>query len=184
MDIADKVQCEQLQDDEIEVLKVRLGFLTQALMTQSIYPTSISTCPLHDGGKELDLSIDIGLASLTTTTLSTFSKLAGPSTTTSEISLTHLPPIKAVIHLPPDYPLQTGPIIKSLRAPLSDEDTGVQWLSKKHRLDIEAKLIELWDEEKELNGEGIGVLWRWWECLSTGDFLRDMSMYTQDDKLR
>jgi E3 ubiquitin-protein ligase RNF14 len=41
----------------------------------------------------------------------------------------------------------------------------------------------MWEEEKELAGEGSGVIWKWWEWIGNGEFLSDLSLI-QDGQLR
>lgn len=41
---------------------------------------------------------------------------------------------------------------------------------------IQNKLGEMWEEEREMTGEGVGVVWRWWEWIAAGDFLGDLKM--------
>lgn len=34
----------------------------------------------------------------------------------------------------------------------------------------------MWDEERDLLGEGAGVLWKWWEWVGSGEFMVDLGL--------
>jgi hypothetical protein len=38
----------------------------------------------------------------------------------------------------------------------------------------------MWFEDKEMTGEGSGVLWRWWEWVGGGEFLADLGAMNGD----
>ncbi|WVQ82772.1 hypothetical protein IAT38_004904 [Cryptococcus sp. DSM 104549] len=159
----EKIQCESLQEDELTVL-------------ESIYPEQVTVLPnpSQKPGRLLSLHLPITLPNPTTTHLATTA--SGPSATTLTIS--HLPPLAFRLVLPPLYPLSDPPRSVSLKAPLPDESGGIvgNWLPKALLRRIEAKLGEMWVEEKEVMGEGTGVLWKWWEWVVNGDFLTDVNM--------
>ncbi len=41
---------------------------------------------------------------------------------------------------------------------------------------VQDKLRDMWDEEKANAGEGIGVLWKWWDWVGGGEFLPDLGL--------
>jgi len=45
------------------------------------------------------------------------------------------------------------------------------------------RLETMWSEDKELAGEGSGVIWRWWEWIGSGECLLDLGLL-KDDVLR
>lgn len=50
-------------------------------------------------------------------------------------------------------------------------------------MEIEHRLETMWSEDKELAGEGSGVIWRWWEWIGSGECLTDLGLL-KDDVLR
>nr|XP_018267239.1 uncharacterized protein I303_01224 [Kwoniella dejecticola CBS 10117]OBR89397.1 hypothetical protein I303_01224 [Kwoniella dejecticola CBS 10117] len=153
-------QCLSMQEDEITVL-------------ESIYPLllNIHSNPDDKPGQLLTLTIPITLATPHKVQLDTS---AGPS---ASLEISHLPPLILRVLLPNTYPLQDGPRPINLRAPLPSGEKFGSWLPKTKLRSIQDKLVEMWEEEKELNGEGIGILWRWWEWVGSGEFLNDLGMF-------
>jgi E3 ubiquitin-protein ligase RNF14 len=97
------------------------------------------------------------------------------------LKLSHLPPIKVNIRIPPLYPIYEPPEIIALEATVGSE--ADQWLDKPYRVEIEHRLETMWSEDKELAGEGSGVIWRWWEWIGSGECLSDLGLL-KDDALR
>ncbi|KAK8865969.1 hypothetical protein IAR55_001118 [Kwoniella newhampshirensis] len=152
-------QCSTLQDDEITVL-------------ESIYPSHINfhPNPTNKPGRLLTLTIPIALATQTTVQLDTSS---GPS---ASLDLSRLPPLSLRLVLPATYPLEGPPKPILLRAPLPSGEKAGNWLPWSVLKEVQDKLVDLWTEEKDSCGEGMGVLWKWWDWVGNGDFLSDMGM--------
>jgi E3 ubiquitin-protein ligase RNF14 len=34
----------------------------------------------------------------------------------------------------------------------------------------------MWAEERDISGEGAGILWKWWDWVANGDFLEDLGL--------
>lgn len=47
-------------------------------------------------------------------------------------------------------------------------------------MEIEHRLETMWREDKELAGEGSGVIWRWWEWIGSGECLSDLGLLKGD----
>ncbi|WWC66318.1 uncharacterized protein I206_100219 [Kwoniella pini CBS 10737] len=154
------VECSSMQEDEITVL-------------ESIYPSLITVHENPDDkpGRLLSLTIPIAFATPHEIHLDTIS---GPS---ASLQLSHLPPLVLRVLLPSVYPLEEAPRPIHLRAPIPGGEKAGNWLPKLKLRQIQNKLVEMWDEEKQLNDEGMGIIWRWWEWVGTGDFLTDLEMY-------
>jgi E3 ubiquitin-protein ligase RNF14 len=130
----------------------------------------------------LSLEIPITLPCPTSTDLSTsFAAGAASSSALSSLELSHLPPIKVRVYLPPSYPLASPPTIVSIRASLPSLPGA--WLSKRVLAHVGDRLRTMWQEDQEVMGEGSGVVWRWWEWVGSGDFLSDFGL-AQDASLR
>ncbi|WWC86300.1 uncharacterized protein L201_001173 [Kwoniella dendrophila CBS 6074] len=153
-------QCSSLQEDELTVL-------------DSIYPSLIEIHPNPDNkpGHLLTLTLPITLATTHQVQLDTSS---GPSVS---LEVSHLPPLILRVLFPESYPLVEAPKPISLRAPLPSGDKLGNWLPKSTLKQVQDKLIEMWNEEKEVCGEGIGIIWKWWEWVGTGEFLSDLGMF-------
>ncbi|WWD17839.1 hypothetical protein CI109_102283 [Kwoniella shandongensis] len=156
-------QCSTLQEDEITVL-------------ESIYPslTTVHPNPSEKPGRLLTLTIPIALATQTIVQLDTSS---GPS---ASLEVSHLPPITLRILLPATYPIAEPPKPITIRAPLPSGEKIGNWLPRTVLKDVQDKLNELWTEETEIGGEGMGVLWKWWEWVGNGEFLSDLGMIKGD----
>jgi E3 ubiquitin-protein ligase RNF14 len=102
---------------------------------------------------------------------------ASSSVVQPTLKIDHLPPISLTVHLPPAYPLNTPPSISKIHAlipsPIGDETV---WLSRKYLTKLSTKLGEMWIEEKEMSGEGQGVLWKFWDWVGSGDFLYEVGL--------
>ena len=170
-------ECEILQKDEIEVLEVGF-FLVSVHPTdpQSIYPSQLTLLPNPSSrpGRLLSISISIALPSSFPTILKQSTSTTGSSALLPTLEIAHLPPITVRLLLPPSYPLQLPPKVLSLRANLPDGDLRHHWMEKNLLGKVENRMIELWEEEKAVLGEGAGVMWRWWEWIGVGDFLTDL----------
>jgi E3 ubiquitin-protein ligase RNF14 len=119
----------------------------------------------------------ITLSETTIAELST-SQAADEVSPVTPLKLSHLPPIKVEIRIPPLYPIYEPPEIISLKAPVGSE--ADQWLDKPYRVEIEHRLETMWSEDKELAGEGSGVIWRWWEWIGSGECLSDLGLLKND----
>jgi E3 ubiquitin-protein ligase RNF14 len=122
----------------------------------------------------------ITLSETTIAELST-SHAADEVSSVTPLKLSHLPPIKVEIRIPPLYPIHEPPEIIRLEATVGSE--ADQWLDKPYRVEIEHRLENMWSEDKELAGEGSGVIWRWWEWIGSGECLLDLGLL-KDDVLR
>ncbi|GMK54875.1 hypothetical protein CspeluHIS016_0114610 [Cutaneotrichosporon spelunceum] len=145
-----------LQEDELTAL-------------DSIYPGLVKSNRSQDG-YTLSLSIPITLAGATLTQLTV---LRTTTPLSAELRLTHLPPLLARVALPPTYPLSEPPRVVSLRAPLSDASGA--WLNRRVLTLAQERLRQLWEEEAS-SGDGVGVLWSWWDWLGNGHFLEDAGL--------
>ncbi len=116
----------------------------------------------------------ITLAHATSTQLRAYRSSAS---STADLRLTHLPPLLAVVILPPNYPLLEPPRVMSLRAPIP-EGSGA-WLANPVLSMAQERLGELWMDEAA-GGEGLGVLWSWWEWLGSGEFLTAAGLLVDD----
>ncbi|CAD6568962.1 MAG: translation termination inhibitor protein itt1 [Tremellales sp. Tagirdzhanova-0007] len=156
--------CAVLQEDELNVL-------------ESIYPSSISVQanPAHKPGRLITLSIPITLAEPTTVNLSASSLQPSSSAIVPSIDgLLHLPSLDLRVLLPAAYPMAEAPRPVSLRAALpAVEGTIGNWLSRTTLKQLQDILVEMWQEEKALIGEGTGILWRWCDWVGNGIFLSD-----------
>ncbi|OCF41788.1 hypothetical protein I317_04394 [Kwoniella heveanensis CBS 569] len=159
-------QCSELQEDEISVL-------------ESIYPSLMTVHPNPDNkpGRLLTLNLPIALPAPIGTKLDSF---AGPSAT---LELSHLPPLSLRLVLPAAYPSQEAAKPVFLRASLpngsasGEKNNGAgNWLPRNVLRAITDKLGQYWAEEKEACGEGVGVIWKWWEWVGTGEFLSELVM--------
>ncbi|ORY23205.1 hypothetical protein BCR39DRAFT_362763 [Naematelia encephala] len=165
-----EVQCRILQEEEITAL-------------ESIYPSQIVIQPNLTGkpGHIVTLTVPVSLSSPITAQLSSISQHASSSSLLPSLELSHLPPIEIRLFLPPSYPLTTPPKPITSRAPVPTQDGGhSSYLSRKSLGKIQEKLREMWKEDKELVGEGAGVLWRWWEWVASGDFFSDLDLLKGD----
>jgi E3 ubiquitin-protein ligase RNF14 len=118
--------------------------------------------------------VPITLAHATPTYLKAFRSSA---LSTADLRLTHLPPLLVQVILPPTYPLLEPPRVTSLRAPIP-EGSGA-WLGNGVLLLAQERLGELWADEAA-GGEGVGVLWSWWEWLGSGEFLTAVGLLVDD----
>ncbi|WVW82357.1 hypothetical protein I302_104364 [Kwoniella bestiolae CBS 10118] len=153
-------QCASLQEDEITVL-------------ESIYPSLITVHPNPDDrpGRLLTLTLPITLPTSHQVQLDTSS---GPS---ASLGLSHLPALTLKILFPPAYPTIESAKVISLRAPLPSGEKLGNWLPRTKLRQVQDKLQEMWEEEKKGFGEGVGVIWKWWEWVGNGDFLTDLGMF-------
>jgi E3 ubiquitin-protein ligase RNF14 len=171
-------ECSTLVDDELTVLEVsRHNLIGVQLTVKSVYDTLMTVHPstAEDHGRMLSLDIPITLLSPMSTEISTsFAAGAASSSTMTSLELSHLPPIKVRLHLPPLYPLQAPPKIISIRAPLPSLPGA--WLSKRVLSHVVDKMRSVWQEDMDAMREGSGVVWRWWEWVGTGDFLSELGL--------
>ncbi|KAL0252531.1 hypothetical protein I308_101923 [Cryptococcus tetragattii IND107] len=162
-------QCERMQEDELIVL-------------ESIYPGQIKIHPNPDNrpGRMLTLTLPVKLFSPTRISIASASNNGESST--SSLTLSHLPALSFCIVLPKTYPLLAPPAPISLHAPLCkgyDDKVG-SWLLQKDLKEMEDRLRGMWDDDKEAVDQGQGVLWKWWDWVVNGDFLRETQRYTDN----
>ncbi|WVQ97419.1 hypothetical protein IAU59_004532 [Kwoniella sp. CBS 9459] len=165
IDQAVAAQCSELQEDEISVL-------------ESIYPSLIAVHPNPDNkpGQLLTLSLPIALPAPVKAELGS---LAGPS---ADLEVSHFPPLSLRLLLPAAYPLQEAAKPVYLRAGLpnggsENSASGAgNWLPKSILKSVTNKLSQFWEEEKEACGEGMGVIWKWWEWVGTGEFMSELGL--------
>jgi E3 ubiquitin-protein ligase RNF14 len=159
------------------------GYLSQSADTyQSVYDSLVRVEEV-DGSKYIYLVIPIVLPSSTSTELS-YSFAADTATafsTVTPLQISHLPPITVKLLLSPFYPVYEPPTIMKIKADLGSESH--QWLNKRHLTELEGRILTMWAEDKEMTGEGSGVIWRWWEWIGSGEFLSDLGLL-QGDTLR
>ncbi|WVQ62143.1 uncharacterized protein L199_000281 [Kwoniella botswanensis] len=156
-------QCVALQEDEITVL-------------ESIYPSLITVHPnpADKPGRLLTLTLPITLPIPHQIQLDTST---GPS---ASLELSHLPSLTLKVLLPKRYPMVEPAKPISLRAGLPSGDKLGNWLPRTKLRSIQDKLSEMWEEEGEIyggEGQGVGVIWKWWEWIGNGDFLTDLGMF-------
>lgn len=109
------------------------------------------------------------------------------------LTISHLPNLKISVTLPWNYPLDQPPLPTTIRAPLqgspNDPSHSVaseaEWLESERIATIRDKLEQMWLEEREMAGEAgtPGVLWRWWQWVSQGEFLHDLGLFGADGSL-
>lgn len=70
----------------------------------------------------------------------------------------------------------------SLRAPLfkGHDDKLGSWLLQNDLKEIKDRLRCMWDDDKEALDQGQGVLWKWWDWVVNGDFLRETQRLIHD----
>jgi E3 ubiquitin-protein ligase RNF14 len=175
-------RCAESFQDELTVLEVRLcAHLSKSfvLTYQSVYDSLVQVKPSkqEDGSIRMTLEIPITLSDSTTAELSTFHDPDEASPVTP-LKLSHLPPIKVNILIPPLYPIFEPPRLVGLEAQVGSG--AEQWLDKTYRVEIETRLGQMWSEDKELTGEGSGVIWRWWEWIGSGECLADSGLLKGD----
>lgn len=158
-----------MQEDELTVL-------------ESIYPGQIKIHPNPNNrpGRILTLTLPVKLSSPTKVSISTASN-NGESSIPS-LTLSHLPALSLCVALPETYPLLVPPAPISLRAPLfkGHDDKLGSWLFQNDLREIESRLRRMWDDDKEAWDQGQGVLWRWWDWVVNGDFLRETQRLIHD----
>lgn len=151
-------------------------------MLESIYPGQIKIHPNPDNrpGRMLTLTLPVKLFSPTTISIASASNNGESST--SSLTLSHLPALSFCIVLPKTYPLLAPPTPISLRAPLCKDYDGKvgSWLLHKDLKKMEDSLRGMWDDDKEAVDQGQGVLWKWWDWVVNGDFLRETQRYTDN----
>lgn len=93
---------------------------------------------------------------------------------TESIATTTLPTLRIRLDLPSIYPIQTSPIISSLR---SIHPTTLAGISATLPIQIISliteKLNDLWEEGKANSGtgEGEGILWGWLDWVGRGEWI-------------
>ena len=115
--------------------------------------------------------------------LHALAEAASSSSVLPTLSMEHLPPLKVKISLPRAYPLAEVPRIVDIRAPIPGADRRSSWLSRKVLYKIGSKIEELWLEDRDVTGEGNGIIWAWWEWIGSGQFLEDLDLL-QNGQLR
>ena len=105
-------------------------------------------------------------------------KSFAPETSLSSLPLEvlHLPPIAVHLVLPSTYPLIDPPKVWEMGAPLPNSQTRQSWLSRSTLRKLQGRLGALWEEEKQAIGQGTGVIWRWWEWISSGEAFTDIGI--------
>ncbi|AFR97948.1 E3 ubiquitin-protein ligase RNF14 [Cryptococcus neoformans C23] len=162
-------QCESMQEDELTVL-------------ESIYPGQIKIHPNpgNKPGRMLTLTLPVTLSSPTKISISTASNNGESSTPL--LTLSHLPALSLCVALPDTYPLLVPPTPILLRAPLfkGHDDKLGSWLLQNDLKEIKDRLRCMWDDDKEALDQGQGVLWKWWDWVVNGDFLRETQRLIHD----
>lgn len=49
------------------------------------------------------------------------------------------------------------------------------WISRRVLAQVQERLGTLWTDEAG-GGEGVGVIWSWWEWIGSGAFLEDLGL--------
>ncbi|EIW72764.1 hypothetical protein TREMEDRAFT_24487 [Tremella mesenterica DSM 1558] len=151
--------------DILESCRVRQQ--DEILTLQSIYGELITVLPnpSQKAGIIITLSIPIVLPSATPADLSS------PISSSLPLELTHLPPITIRLLLPANYPAHSPPRPIWMKASLQQ----CSWLSRKTCGQIAGKMATMWREEVS-DGEGMEVIFRWWDWVANGDFLEEFGL--------
>ncbi|KAL1409025.1 hypothetical protein Q8F55_005849 [Vanrija albida] len=153
-----------LQGDEIAALS-------------SIYPDLVvtETSDSAKGSHTIALTIPVNLPSATPTVLTSAHAQSTASTSTAAtLQLAHLPSLSARIILPSGYPSSKPPRVISLRARIPKHDGPGGWLSNRTLGKMQERLTTMWVDQRDSSGEGDGVLWMWFEWVSSSEFLGDL----------
>lgn len=128
----------------------------------------------------LTLTLPVTLSSPTKISISTASNNGVSSTPL--LTLSHLPALSLCVALPDTYPLLVPPTPILLRAPLfkGHDDKLGSWLLQNDLKEIKDRLRCMWDDDKEALDQGQGVLWKWWDWVVNGDFLRETQRLIHD----
>ncbi|TXT10734.1 hypothetical protein VHUM_02239 [Vanrija humicola] len=154
-----------LQDDEIAALS-------------SIYPghVDIESVDSVKGCHIIGLSIPVDLPSATPTVLTSVAQSPTSTSAAASLEIAHLPSLSARVLLPSGYPSNTPPRIVSLRARIPKHDGPGGWLSNRMLSKVQERLAAMWTSEQEAAGEGVGVLWAWFDWVSSSQFLHDLGL--------
>ncbi|WVN85387.1 uncharacterized protein L203_100532 [Cryptococcus depauperatus CBS 7841] len=157
-------ECVTLQNDELTVL-------------ESIYPGQTVIHPAQSSvtGKLLELALPVTLFRPLVVHLFTPGNNADNADPSAPLpAVTHLPPLTLRLHLPPLYPLKSPPHVIILKAPLAGYPyENESWLPEQLLKKLGCRPAEMWEEERQSVGEGQGVVWKWWEWITNGEFLSD-----------
>jgi E3 ubiquitin-protein ligase RNF14 len=135
-------------------------------------------------GQLLNMRMPVALSRAYDTTFEPTASHASSSTAPSTLAIEYLPPLIVSVELPASYPVFELPKVTSIIAAFDAAgETQGSWLSRAALETVIGKLKGLWEEEKEIAGEGQGVLWRWWEWVGTGEFLTELG-FIKDGQLR
>lgn len=132
------------------------------------------------GGSTLTLKIPVVLPQETDTILSTHNGQSTSNSILPAVRMSHLPPLEARIRFSTRYPITSPPVVLGLKSTLPGSAHPESWLSRKSLNSIQERLASYWREERELSGEGSGVIWKWWEWIGTGEFLSDLGLLHGD----
>ncbi|KAG8697371.1 translation termination inhibitor protein itt1, partial [Ceratobasidium sp. 395] len=148
--------------DEIEVLL-------------SVYPDILTTTDTSAG---LEVKLDIGIEFERERVFELVSSIAvaDPSSSSSssdsaiQVRVSHLPALLLTVLLPPDYPSNADPIVRSIHARHA-------WLAPGLVSRLRARLEERWRQSVEDGMREEGVLWAWVEDVRTGAFLDSIGSF-------
>jgi len=157
MDIekADMEKCALMREEEWQVL-------------EAIYPEYL--LKLQSDEEEvvkLTVPVELGEGQPKEVTLYDPDAPDNDSTPPATISLLTLPPILLSLRLPHGYPVYNPPVITTIQAALP-------WITKQHLDRLQCVLVDLWEEQNEIQGEGRGILYDWIEMLRSAAFLENL----------
>ncbi len=46
---------------------------------------------------------------------------------------------------------------------------------------VQDRLVQMWEDEKAMMGEGTWVVWKWWDWVESGEFLSDLGLLRGDE---
>lgn len=128
------------------------------------------------GSHAVTLSIPVDLPAATPTVLTSAGPNPASTSTAASLELAHLPALSARVVLPPGYPSVKPPRVVSLRARIPKHEGRGGWLSNRMLSKVQERLAAMWASEREVAGEGLGVLWTWFDWITSSEFLTDLGL--------
>ncbi|QRV76297.1 E3 ubiquitin-protein ligase RNF14 [Ceratobasidium sp. AG-Ba] len=134
---------------------------------QSVYPDILTTAEVQ-GGLEVKLDVAIELERERVfelvSNITNHSSSSSSSSDNIRLELSHLPPLLLTVLLPPEYPTNADPIVRSIHARHA-------WLAPNLVNRLGARLEERWRGIVKNGTRDEGILWPWVEDIRTGGFL-------------
>ncbi|QRV91120.1 E3 ubiquitin-protein ligase RNF14 [Ceratobasidium sp. AG-Ba] len=133
---------------------------------QSVYPDILTTAEVQGG---LEVKLDVAIELERERVFELVSNITNHSSTSSSsdnirLELSHLPPLLLTVLLPPEYPTNADPIVRSIHARHA-------WLAPNLVNRLGARLEERWRDIIRNGTRDEGILWPWVEDIRTGGFL-------------